>query len=201
MNTNIQTLFEKQGGYVTRRQVDEANLDPHLLTRLVQSGEIERIQRGVYRLIDAPMYAHEGLLEVSLRIPYGVVCLSTALAFHGLTTFIPKAIHLAVPQKRKPPKLSYPPVKIHYFSHTTYECGIEIHCHKNNEMRVYSIEKTLVDLFRFKENTLFAEGLKNYLSRRKPKPNLTRLLQIAALGRVEKRLHSILEVMAYDISS
>jgi len=156
-------LFEKQGGYVTRHQVDEANLDPHLLTRLVRSGEIERIQRGVYRLVDAPMHAHEDLLEVSLRIPYGVVCLSTALAFHGLTTFIPKAIHLAVPQKRKPPKLIYPPVKIHYFSQTTYDCGIQIHCHKNNELRVYDVEKTLVDLFRFKENALFAEGLKNYL--------------------------------------
>jgi len=201
MNTDIKTLFEEYGGYVTRRQVDQADIDPHILTRLVKSGEIERIQRGVYRLADTPMHTHEDLLEVTLRIPYGVVCLSTALAFYGLTTFIPKVIHLAVPQKRKPPQLLYPPIKIHYFSSSTYECDVEIHWYKKHTLSVYSIEKTLVDLLRFNKKMLFAEGLKKYLLREKPKPNLAKLLEIAAIGRVEKRMRFLLEIMAYDITS
>jgi predicted transcriptional regulator of viral defense system len=197
----LETLFQRHGGYITRRQVDEAGLEPHVLTYSVEVGQSERVQRGVYRLVDAPLQNHEDLLEVSLRIPYGVVCLSSALAFHGLTTFIPKKIHLAVPQKRKPPKLEYPPLVIHYFSDSTYNYGIESYEVKGHSFKVYSIEKTLVDLFRLKEQTLFAEGLKNYLARRKPKADLRELLKAARVHRVEKRLRPLLEVMTYDTAS
>jgi predicted transcriptional regulator of viral defense system len=197
----LETLFQRHGGYITRRQVDEAGLEPHLLTYSVEAGQSERVQRGVYRLVDAPLQNHEDLLEVSLRIPYGVVCLSSALAFHGLTTFIPKKIYLAVPQKRKPPKLNYPPLAIHYFSDSTYSYGIESYEVKGHSFKVYSIEKTLIDLFRLKEQTLFAEGLKNYLARRKPKADLRELLKVARVHRVEKRLRPLLEVMTYDIST
>jgi predicted transcriptional regulator of viral defense system len=192
---HLETLFQHHGGYVTRRQVDEAGLEPHVLSYSVETGQSERVQRGVYRLIAAPLQNHEDLLEVSLRIPYGVVCLSSALAFHELTTFIPKKIHFAVPQKRKPPKLEYPPLVIHYFSDSTYSYGIETYQVKTHEFKVYSVEKTLVDLLRFKEQALFAEGLKNYLARRKPKPDLRKLLDAARVGRVEKRLRPLLEVM------
>ena len=89
----LEVLFHQHGGYLTRRQVDEAGLEPKLLSYLVAKGEAERVQRGVYRWTDAPLQTHEDLLEVSLRIPYGIICLASALAFHGLTTFIPKTIH------------------------------------------------------------------------------------------------------------
>lgn len=194
----LETLFKRHGGYVTRRQVDEAGLEPHVLSHSVETGQSERVQRGVYRLSNAPLQNYEDLLEVSLRIPYGVVCLSSALAFHGLTTFIPKKIHLAVPQKRKPPKLKYPPLVIHYFSDSTYHYGVETYKVKTHEFKVYSIEKTLVDLLRLKEQALFAEGIKNYLARRKPKPDLRELLKAARVGRVEKRLRPLLEILTYD---
>jgi predicted transcriptional regulator of viral defense system len=194
----LETLFRRHGGYVTRKQVDEAGLEPHVLTHSVETGQSERVQRGVYRLVDAPLQNHEDLLEVSLRIPYGVVCLSSALAFHGLTTFIPKKIHLAVPQKRKPPKLKYPPLVIHYFSDSTYSYGVETYEVKTHQFKVYSTEKTLVDLFRLKDQALFAEGIKTYLARRKPKPDVRELLKAAQVGRVEKRLRPLLEVLTYD---
>ena len=156
---------------------------------------------GVYRLVDTPMVSHEDLIEVTLRIPYGIVCLVSALAFYELSTFIPKAVHLAVPQKRKPPKLNYPPLIIHYFSPNTYSYGIESHHVQGNTLRIYSVEKTLVDLLRLNEKALFAEGLKNYLAKDKPKANLSKLLEAARIGRVERRLQTYLEVMAYDITS
>jgi predicted transcriptional regulator of viral defense system len=197
----LERLFQKHGGYVTRRQVDEAGLEPHLLSYSVEAGQIERVQRGVYRLMDAPLQNHEDLIEVSLRISYGVVCLSSALAFHGLTTFIPKRIHIAVPQKRKPPTLKHPPLVIHYFSESTYGYGIESYEVKGHSFKVYSIEKTLVDLFRLKESILFAEGLTTYLARRKPKADLRELMKAARVHRVEKRLRPLLEVMVYDASN
>ena len=192
----LKTLFYKYGGYLSRQQVDNAEINPQLLTKLTRLGRIERLQRGVYRWADAPMQNNEDFIELSLRIPYAVICLDSALAFHKLTTFIPKKIHLAVPQKAKPPKLSYPPLDFHYFSKTTFNYGIEIHKQSNQSFKVYSQEKTLVDLLRFKKKTLFTEGLKNYLEQQK-KPKLTELIKAAKITRVDKTLIPLLEVLSY----
>jgi hypothetical protein len=138
---------------------------------------------------------------VQLRIPYAVACLATALAFHGLTTFIPKSIQVAVPRERKPPKLSYPPLEVFYFSPAQYEYGLEHHPLGKHQLKVYSPEKTLADLLRYRNQLgedLFIEGLRNYLKRRNPRPDLSKLLQAAKICRVEKQLRPLLEVLLYE---
>jgi len=204
MDNPFHQLLERHGGFVTRRQVDEWGIEPHILTRWVREGRLERIHHGVYRLVEAPPSEHEDLLEVALRIPYAVICLRSALAFYGLTTYIPKAVDIAVPQKSKPPKLTYPPLQVHYFGKTAYGYGlteVELHRHK---VKIYSLEKTLVDLLRFSHvygNDLFAEGLKNYLEGRKHKVDLHGLLEAAKVLRVDKKLEPLLQVLAYDLST
>ena len=84
----------------------EAHLDPHLLGRAVRQGLLERLQRGVYRATTREMTSHEDLLELSLRLPYAVVCLESALSVHGLTTANPKRLHLAVRRIRRVPPSS-----------------------------------------------------------------------------------------------
>ncbi|MDX2004487.1 MAG: type IV toxin-antitoxin system AbiEi family antitoxin domain-containing protein [Meiothermus sp.] len=204
MDTLFRQLLKRHGGFVTRRQVDESGIEPHVLTRWVREGRLERIQHGVYRSMKALPSEHEDLLEVALRIPYAVICLRSALAFYGLTTYIPKAVDIAVPQKSKPPKLAYPPLQVHYFGKTAYGYGlaeVELHGHK---IKIYSLEKTLVDLLRFSHvygDDLFAEGLKNYLEGRKHKVDLHGLLEAAQALRVDKKLRPLLRVLAYDLST
>jgi Transcriptional regulator, AbiEi antitoxin len=201
MKQPLSRLLTRHGGYITRQLVDEAGIAPHLLTRWVREGKLERVQRGVYRSPEAETLAHEDLLEVSLRMPYGVVCLRSALSFHGLTTYSPKVIDLAVPQNRYPPKLEYPPIQLHYFSEKMYQYGVEHHKLGAHSLQVYTIEKTLVDLLRFVNrygDDLFFEGLKNYLTRRKSKPDLLKLMEAARVGRVEHKLRPILQALTYD---
>ena len=204
MKSLLEQLLHHNGGYITRSLVDEAGIEPHQLTKWVREGKLERLQRGVYRSPDAPWLSHEDWLELTLRIPYAVLCLRSALAFHGLTTYIPKVVDIAVPQNRYPPKLEYPPVQVHYFSEKTYHYGIEPQQLKTHTLQVYSIEKTLADLLRFSNRygeDLFLEGLKNYLKRRKPQPNLLKLTEAARVCRVERRLRPILQALTYDLSS
>jgi predicted transcriptional regulator of viral defense system len=197
----LTTLFQKQGGLVTRKQVEKAGISPYLLTRWVRHSKAERLQRGVYRLVDAPLQSHESLIEVQLRIPYSVICLGSALAFHGLTMFIPKTVQIAVPRKRKPPKLEYPPLEVFYFADKFYNYGLESHTKAKHKLLVYSSEKTLCDLLRYKKQLgadLFNEGLKNYLSRKKPRPDVTKLLEAARICGVETKLRPLLEVLLYE---
>lgn len=197
----LQRLLREYGGIVTRRQTDAAGIEPHLLTRWVREGRLERVQRGVYRRPEAPLLAEEGWLEVGLRIPYAVLCLRSALAYHGLTTYIPKAVDIAVPQNRYSPKLEYPPVRVHYFSPSTYDYGQQVVKIEGHPLKVYGPEKTLADLLRFAGRygeDLFLEGLKNYLARRRPRPDLFKLLEAARVCRVERRLRPILQALTYS---
>ena len=50
-------------------------------------------------------------VNVAKLAPHGVICLISALAFHGLTTEIPHEIWLAVERKARKPKVAYPPVR------------------------------------------------------------------------------------------
>ena len=196
----LESLFLKHGGLLPRKQVEAAGLDPYILTRWVRHGLAERQQRGIYRLISADTQNNESLVEVQLRIPYGVACLSTALSFHGLTTFIPKKIQIAVPQKIKPPKFAYPPIEVFYFSEKCHSFGIEDHKVNGHHIKIYSPEKTLADLMHFRSRTgedLFTEGLRNYLKRKNPKPNVSKLLEVAKIRRVEKRILPLLEVLLH----
>jgi predicted transcriptional regulator of viral defense system len=202
----LHTLFKQYAGFLTRQQADAAGLEPHTLTRWVEKGWAERVQRGVYRQAETALGKHEGILEVQLRIPYSVLCLDSALAFHGLTTFIPKKLSLAVPRGKKPPKLEYPSMTFYFFSQGFYTYGIEQHTLGVHELAVYSPEKTLADLLRYKHklgSDLFAEGLKRYLERRGKKrgPDLAKLLAAAKVCRVEAQMRDYLEVVSYDTSS
>lgn len=200
-NRQLSKLFRQHGGMLTRQQVEAAGITPYLLTRWLRQGQVERLQRGVYRAVDSTMQPYEGLLELQLRIPYGVFCLGSALSFHNLTTFIPKRIQLAIPRKRKPPKLEYPPNEVFYFSEAQYHFGLERHTFQRHTLQVYCPEKTLADLLRYRHQLgqeLFNEGLQNYLRRKKPRPDIQKLLEAAKVCRVEAVLRPLLEVMLYE---
>ncbi|MDX2004061.1 MAG: type IV toxin-antitoxin system AbiEi family antitoxin domain-containing protein, partial [Meiothermus sp.] len=191
----LEELIAREGVLLTRRRVEEAGLDPYILTRWLRRGRLERLQRGVYRAVGAGPGLHEVQLEVQLRIPYGVICLASALAFHGLTKYIPDAVHIAVPRDRKPPRLENPPLEVFFFSPKTYDFGIEAYPIGGQELRVYSPEKTLADMLCFKSHfySLFLEGLSNYFSR--PNLDLPKLNQAAKLRRVAGELSTLTEAL------
>ena len=61
-----------------------AGIHPEHLRRLHQQGVMEKASRGVYRLADAEHTEHLSLAEVAIRVPHSVVCLLSALLFHGI---------------------------------------------------------------------------------------------------------------------
>jgi predicted transcriptional regulator of viral defense system len=69
------------------------------------------VSRGVYRLADSPPLGNPDLVTVAARIPGGVICLISALAFHGITTQIPHEVHVTLPRGAEEPRLDHPPIK------------------------------------------------------------------------------------------
>ena len=193
---SLDHLFQTHHGLIRRQDVLNAGLHPRLLTQFVLEGRAERTGRGVYRLIGTEGFTHEALLEISYQVSKAIVCLLSAMDFHGLSTFVPSSVHLALPRGAHQPKLEATPVTWFAFSKTVYEYGIEEHQVGPGIVRVYSSEKTLADLLRFQKRLgleLFLESLKTHLAGRGR--NLKRLLEAARVCGVERSMEHYLKVV------
>ena len=84
-------------------------------------GLVDQIGRGLYRWADAPELDQD-LLEVAYRVPRATLCLSTALARHGLTDAIPDRIDIAISRGRRVPALRRV-IAVHVFASKTFDIG------------------------------------------------------------------------------
>lgn len=80
-----------------------------------QAGEVMRLTRGLYQLPDAALDPQQSLAEAARLVPKGVICLASALAFHGLTDQMPPQVWIAIGRKDWRPRINYPPVRIARF--------------------------------------------------------------------------------------
>ncbi|SFF85160.1 Transcriptional regulator, AbiEi antitoxin, Type IV TA system [Duganella sp. CF458] len=120
------------------------------LTRLVQQGKLQRVDRGLYALPSRHISEHGTLAEVAKKYPQSVICLLSALQVHQLTTQAPFEVWLGIPNKAHAPQPSYPPLRIVRLSDTALEQGIEVRQIDGIPVRITTIERTLVDCFKFR---------------------------------------------------
>ncbi len=199
-NHTLETLFAQHNGFLTRQQVVDAGLRPRTLSRLINEGRVERVQRGVYRLSDAPMQTAEELLELHLRVPHAVVCLTSALAYHRLSTVAPLEVHLAISRTARTPAVAFPPVRFYRFSKGALEYGVTSTRIGGVDVPIFTPEKTLADLLKYRNKLgidLFLEGLKTYFSKTR-RPDLHALREAARVCRVEERMSTYLQLMAVN---
>jgi predicted transcriptional regulator of viral defense system len=145
----VGAIVQKQG-LVRSKELRELSLSRSHLWNLAQAGKIERVGHGLYRAKNSPISAHETLLEVAKRVPSGVLCLSSALRYHELTTENPFEIWLAIERGAWTPKIDFPPLRVIHFSKAAFEFGIETHSVDGGSLRVYSPAKTVADCFKFR---------------------------------------------------
>lgn len=189
-------LFRERGGTLRTKDAIAAGLHPRTLYTLRDTGVLERLSRGLYRLADSPPLANPDLVTVSLRAPEAVVCLISALAFHEITTQIPHQVYLAVSRGSRPPRLDYPPVRVFSFSEQAFSAGIETHSLDGVSVRIYSPEKTLADCFKYRNRIgldTAIEAIRLYRERRRP--NVEAILRYARLCRVARAMQPYLEAI------
>jgi predicted transcriptional regulator of viral defense system len=79
-----------------------------------------------------------------------VVCLLTALRYHGLTTQSPAEVWLALPPKAWAPKIDYPKLRLVRFSGAALTRMVEEHTLEGTTVKVYSPAKTVADCFKYR---------------------------------------------------
>lgn len=143
--------FRIHGGILKSSQALSNGVHPEALYKLLDEGRIVRLARGLYRLTSAKEFSNPDLAVVAVKAPGAVVCLISALAFHGITTQIPRAVQIAVSRRRYGGlRLTMPPVKVYRFNSDTFDLGVEVHAADDSSLRVYCVARTLVDCFRYR---------------------------------------------------
>jgi len=155
---------------------------------LVGKGLVERQGRGLYVASGHGYTARHGLAQVAKRVPSGVICLLSALAFHDLTTQLPAEVWLALPAKARRPRLDYPRLRVSRFSGPALTEGIETHRVEGVRVRVYSAAKTVADCFKYRNKVgidLAVEALKDFTRRQRGGAgDLARFARICRVARV-----------------
>lgn len=105
----LYTTAAAQTGYFTTAQAQEAGYYPQLLQKYVANGKIERVRRGVYRLVHFPAAEHEELVVLWLWSEQtGTFSHQTALALHDLSDALPARVHMTVPLHWRKRRLRVP---------------------------------------------------------------------------------------------
>ena len=181
-------VFRKHGGVMRTSNAIRAGIHPRTLYAMRDAGMLQKLSRGVYRLAEAEPLGDPDLVTVALRVPEGVICLLSALAFHNLTSQIPHVVHLAVARGSEPPRLEYPPIELFWFSGGAFSSGVETHQLDGVIVRIYSAEKTLADCFKYRHKLgldTAVEALRLYGERGGAKvDDLMRCARICRVARV-----------------
>lgn len=174
--TQRQRLLEYLQSHAPARARDlgEIGVTAAAISRAVQSGDILRLGRGLYGLPDSMPNTHEALIEVAVRAPKSVICLTSALAFHDLTDQLPRRVWIAIGAKDWEPKITYPKIRAVRFREPYFSGGIEKHQLDGTTIRMYTLPKTLADAFRNQrlvDRSVAIEALKNAIEQRKATPS------------------------------
>ncbi|MCP1898859.1 MULTISPECIES: type IV toxin-antitoxin system AbiEi family antitoxin domain-containing protein [Bradyrhizobium] len=174
------TLLKKQG-MLRLSEFKKAGITAATVSRMKEKGLVLQLSRGLYQLPDASFDTHHVLAEAAKLVPRGVICLTSALAFHGLTDTIPSLVWMAIGSKDRLPRTDTPTIQFVRFGEKVLTSGITEHKIEGVRVRVYIPAKTVVDLFRYRRSAgkryrkspglnLALEGLREALRQRQATP-------------------------------
>src|SRR5712691_7869245 len=126
----------KERGIARLSEFTKAGITATTISRMKENGLILQLGRGLYQLPDASLDANHSLAEAAKRVPRGVVCLVSALAFHELTDRIPSRIWVAIGFKEWRPRITDPPIQIVRFGPRVFNTGVEEHVIEHVPVRI-----------------------------------------------------------------
>jgi predicted transcriptional regulator of viral defense system len=186
----------KRLGLVRPKDLNQHGIPVIYLRRLLHRGELVQPARGVYAVAGHEPTLHHSLAMVSKRIPRGVVCLLSALAYHEIGTQLPSVVWLAIDQRSRPLVTTDLPAKIVRFSAQSLVGGLEEHSVEGVTTRITNPAKTVADCFKFRNKVgldIAVEALKD--AWRKRKVTMAELDRFAATNRVTHVMRPYLEML------
>jgi predicted transcriptional regulator of viral defense system len=186
-------------GITRLAELRAAGVTAATVSRMERDGEVVRLARGLYQLPNARLSPHHTLAEAAKLTPRGIVCLTSALAFHDLTDKIPRKVWMAIGPKDWAPRTPVPPLRVVRMTDALRARDVETHIVEGVPVKVFSAARTVVDCFRYRGTIgipVAIEALKEALRTRKAKP--AEIARLAQRDRVAAVVRPYLEALTID---
>ena len=139
----ILNLIKVNNGIITSKEVSKHGINRIFLTRLVKSGKIERVKKGLYVLPNT--WGDE-----YFNIIYGINAIfsyDTALYFLSLCETVPSIYHITVCRGYNGKLNHEDNVKVHFVKKEIFELGkIDIKSPQGQIITCYNAERCICDL-------------------------------------------------------
>jgi predicted transcriptional regulator of viral defense system len=184
-------------GIARTRDFTAAAIPRVYLHRLVDSGDLVRLGRGLYQDAErAGEDAAHTLAAAARLMPQGVVSLISALRHHELTTQLPHAVWMTIPHKARSPKADGLKLEIVRATGAVMTAGVDHVMIEGVEVPIYNVPKTVADCFKHRRHVgedVAIEALKDAL--RLKKTTVSELLHYAEIDRVAGRIRPYLQAL------
>lgn len=184
----------RRSGVLRPRDLDRAGIPRQYLRQAKEQGLVRQVGRGLYVAEGSPVSEHHTLVEAAKRVPHGVVCLLSALRFHGLTTQAPHEVWIAIDHKARRPRTDYPPMRVVHFSGKALTYGVQEKKLEGVNVRVFGPAKTVADCFKYRNKIgleVALEALRDCYRQRKA--TMDELYLAAKVCRVARVMQPYLE--------
>jgi predicted transcriptional regulator of viral defense system len=182
------------------RELDQHGIARSYLRQLVARGVLVQTGRGLYALADTEVSEYQTLIEASIRLPHGVICLASALRFHDLTTQNPWKVWMLIETGKRVPKVDYPALLVFQASGPSFVEGIETHLLDGAQVRITSVAKTVADCFKYRNKIgldVALEALRECLRERRA--TREELHHFARICRVDRVMQPYMEAFALSL--
>ncbi len=186
----------RRRGVISAADVSEQGINRGWLPRLAAAGRLERVARGRYRLPDTEVSEHHTLAVVASLAPNAIMCLLSALQYHGIGVQSPAEVWVTLERGAWRPTVSYPPLRVVHLSGASFSAGVEHHVIEGVRVPVYSVAKTVADCFKFRNRIGLDVALEALTDAwRQRRLALAELNRFAAINRVQRVMQPYIEAI------
>ena len=139
----------------------------YYIEKKIEEGKLFKVGKGVY---SEEKHVPE-IAVFSYKYPKAVLTMKSAFYFYGLTDVIPDECDLAT--KRDAAKIKDKRVKQYFIQNDFFDEGIETAKYKGYDIQIYSKERMLIELVRYKSKLPFDYYKEIILNYRKTLPQLS----------------------------
>jgi predicted transcriptional regulator of viral defense system len=184
-------------GPLRARDLEQPRIPRTYLRRLAEQGVLERVDRGLYRLANAPVTELNSVAHAAKRAPSAIVCLLSALQIHHLTAEVPHAVWVMIDRHARTPRSTFPKLAIVRASGRARTHGTEQRTIEGVRVRLTTPAKTVADCFRYRRHVgldVALAALRDYL--RRHRGGIDSLVAAARADRIYPFMRPYLEALA-----
>jgi predicted transcriptional regulator of viral defense system len=165
-----------------------------VLRRAFDRGLVRRVDRGLCASKPTVLGLEEQIVLACKRVPRGIVCLESALQFHGLVPSNAEIVWMAIDRKARKPTLNELRLRFVRFSGKALTQGVINSKINGAPVRIYSTAKTIVDCLKYRRKIgiepgvlAFREGIQ---SKKCCRARLVHFAAICRVGTLLRRLYA-----------